>query len=65
MHSANIIHRDLKPANILLNNKTDIKICDFGLSRSVQYEEEEKMEEIKEQLEEELCVTQQDEEEDQ
>jgi mitogen-activated protein kinase 1/3 len=35
LHSANIIHRDLKPANILINPNLDIKICDFGLARSM------------------------------
>jgi serine/threonine protein kinase len=35
MHSAAVLHRDLKPGNILLNNDGKIKICDFGLARSV------------------------------
>lgn len=35
MHSANILHRDLKLANILLNDDCEVKICDFGLSRSI------------------------------
>eukprot|EP00826_Nyctotherus_ovalis_P018924 TRINITY_DN1574_c0_g5_i1.p1 TRINITY_DN1574_c0_g5~~TRINITY_DN1574_c0_g5_i1.p1 ORF type:complete len:339 (-),score=53.14 TRINITY_DN1574_c0_g5_i1:44-955(-) len=35
MHSAEVIHRDLKPANILLNEDCSVKICDFGLARSV------------------------------
>lgn len=31
-----VVHRDIKPSNILINMKTlDIKICDFGLSRSI------------------------------
>lgn len=34
IHSANIIHRDIKPANLLLNDNLDVKICDFGLSRT-------------------------------
>ena len=35
MHSANVIHRDLKPANILIDSACRIKLCDFGLSRSL------------------------------
>lgn len=35
LHSAEIIHRDLKPSNLLLNSDCTIKICDFGLARSL------------------------------
>ena len=35
MHSSNIVHRDIKPSNILLFNDCAVKICDFGLSRSL------------------------------
>jgi mitogen-activated protein kinase 15 len=36
LHSAAIIHRDLKPSNILVNSNCTIKLCDFGLVRSLQ-----------------------------
>lgn len=35
IHRANLIHRDLKPANILINNECQIKICDFGIARTM------------------------------
>jgi mitogen-activated protein kinase 1/3 len=33
IHSANVMHRDLKPRNLLVNSNCDLKICDFGLAR--------------------------------
>ena len=35
INSANVVHRDLKPANILINKFCQVKICDFGLSRTL------------------------------
>jgi len=35
IHAARIMHRDLKPGNILMNQNCLLKICDFGLARSV------------------------------
>eukprot|EP01055_Gregarina_sp_Pseudo9_P005305 Gregarina_sp_Pseudo_9__5304@NODE_618_length_2478_cov_331_368594_g584_i0_p1_GENE_NODE_618_length_2478_cov_331_368594_g584_i0NODE_618_length_2478_cov_331_368594_g584_i0_p1_ORF_typecomplete_len431_score103_17Pkinase/PF00069_25/7_5e64Pkinase_Tyr/PF07714_17/8_6e37Kdo/PF06293_14/6_7e09Kinaselike/PF14531_6/8_8e08Pkinase_fungal/PF17667_1/7_8e02Pkinase_fungal/PF17667_1/5e07Pkinase_fungal/PF17667_1/4_1e03RIO1/PF01163_22/4_5e05WaaY/PF06176_11/2_4e03WaaY/PF06176_11/9_7e05FTA2/PF13095_6/1_8e03FTA2/PF13095_6/ len=35
IHSAGIYHRDLKPANCLVNQDCTVKICDFGLARTV------------------------------
>lgn len=35
LHSSNVLHRDLKPANILVNEDCSVKICDFGLARSI------------------------------
>lgn len=35
MHSGQMLHRDIKPSNILLNSECQVKVCDFGLARSV------------------------------
>lgn len=35
LHESNVVHRDLKSANILVSTDCDVKICDFGLARSI------------------------------
>mmetsp|Transcript_90579 Transcript_90579/g.234914 ORF Transcript_90579/g.234914 Transcript_90579/m.234914 type:complete len:437 (+) Transcript_90579:93-1403(+) len=35
MHSGQMLHRDIKPSNILLNSDCQVKVCDFGLARSL------------------------------
>lgn len=35
IHKSNVMHRDMKCANILLTKHCNVKICDFGLARSL------------------------------
>uniref|UniRef100_A0A0G4GVI8 Mitogen-activated protein kinase n=1 Tax=Chromera velia CCMP2878 TaxID=1169474 RepID=A0A0G4GVI8_9ALVE len=35
VHARGILHRDLKPANCLVNQDCTVKICDFGLARTI------------------------------
>lgn len=35
LHLSNVIHRDVKPANILISSDCNVKLCDFGLSRTL------------------------------
>lgn len=39
MHSAELLHRDMKPSNILLNSECLVKVCDYGLARSIAVQE--------------------------
>jgi len=40
MHSANVMHRDLKPNNVLVNKDCKLKICDLGLARGFEEEDD-------------------------
>lgn len=35
IHSKQVVHRDIKPSNILIDKFCEIKIADFGLSRTM------------------------------
>ena len=45
IHSCSVLHRDLKPGNILIDHNYQIKICDFGLARCVNIDNEDEIEE--------------------
>jgi len=37
LHNNNIIHRNLRPSNVLLSNRGQVKLCDYGLHTSASY----------------------------
>ena len=40
VHRRGMLHRDIKASNLLLNNRGELKIADFGLARSLNTDEE-------------------------
>ena len=40
LHGRQLLHRDLKCDNILINNKMEVKVCDFGVSTQLRMEAE-------------------------
>lgn len=35
MHSLHLMHRDVKPENLLISDRKELKICDFGFARQI------------------------------
>lgn len=33
VHQAGLVHRDIKPANLLLNDRGEVQLCDFGIAK--------------------------------
>jgi serine/threonine protein kinase len=41
LHEKKIVHRDVKMANILIDEHSNLKVCDFGLAHQFKSDDEE------------------------
>eukprot|EP01082_Thalassiosira_pseudonana_P012247 g10999.t1 g10999 contig46:182186-183491(-) len=46
IHTAKILHRDIKPSNLLIDASCRVKVCDFGLCRSIADDDEQPSESL-------------------
>jgi len=37
-HSKGVVHRDLKPSNIMVNERAEVKVMDYGIARAQRFE---------------------------